>query len=87
MLQQALSDISTNSSEVTIQNPCGFLGHTETLTYEDYTVRMVGTGESHLCVHALRQVLWPEGCEQGPCPIENIEHPPVSGLYYGMVSV
>lgn len=85
LLQRTLRRISKDSNEVRVQNPCGFLGYTETLSYEDFTVHMVGTGESQQCVRLLRQVLWPEGCEQGPCPIENIEHPPVGGLYYGMV--
>jgi hypothetical protein len=50
-------------------------------------VTMVGTGESALCRDIVREVLWPEGCvEGGPCALDNVEHPPVDGFFFGMVS-
>lgn len=51
------------------------------------TVRMVGTGQSTVCRELVREVLWPGGCaEGGPCALDNIEHPPADGLFFGMVS-
>ena len=51
------------------------------------TVGMMGTGEASECRELMRQVLWPQGCAQGqPCPLDDIEHPPVEGLFFGMVS-
>ena len=50
------------------------------------TVGMTGTGEASACRELVRQVLWPQGCAQGqPCPLDDIEHPPVEGLFFGMV--
>lgn len=49
-------------------------------------VNMVGTGQSIVCRNLVREVLWPDGCvEGGPCPLDNVEHPPVDGLFFGMV--
>lgn len=80
-----------------ISNPCTFPGHE--LLVEDGEGKglvLVGSGRGDLCVELIRDVMWPrdedEHCEaasqergaKGPCPIEGVEHPPLTGHFYAM---
>jgi hypothetical protein len=49
-------------------------------------IYMEGTGEPLKCRQLIQQTLWPEGCEPGgPCSVDAIQHPPVDGLFFGIV--
>ncbi len=87
---------SVNSESEKILNPCLFKGY-RTLYYFDTSVAtetnpipefisLEGTGDALQCRELIRQTLWPNGCsEGGPCPVDDIEHPPVDGLFFGIV--
>lgn len=67
-----------------INNPCTFEGFTETEN-SDSSLTMLGTGDPNACRQLIKDELWPMGCVEGPCSIDGIEHPPVTGPFYGMV--
>lgn len=88
--------LATSKPDEQLYNPCLFKGY-RTLYHFNETgvdgaestpqfIFMEGTGEPLKCRDLIRTTLWPEGCESGgPCPVENIQHPPVDGLFFGIV--
>eukprot|EP00602_Paraphysomonas_sp_CaronLab_P008332 CAMPEP_0185022354 /NCGR_PEP_ID=MMETSP1103-20130426/5068_1 /TAXON_ID=36769 /ORGANISM="Paraphysomonas bandaiensis, Strain Caron Lab Isolate" /LENGTH=493 /DNA_ID=CAMNT_0027554387 /DNA_START=10 /DNA_END=1491 /DNA_ORIENTATION=+ len=73
-----------------IVNDCVFKGHVgeynlSTSPDTSMTLKMTGSGDAMACRENIREVLWPNGCSpDGPCSLDNIEHPPVDGLFFGM---
>lgn len=91
------SQLKNPQNEI-VYNPCLFKGYqsqfylntsnpNEASSDLNYTT-MEGTGEPLKCREIIRQTLWPEGCPSGgPCPVDNIQHPPVDGAFFGIVSI
>lgn len=93
------SQLSNTQNDI-LYNPCMFKGfqtqyYLDTSTNTISTIEgsnnsnsivMEGTGEPLKCRDIIRQTLWPEGCPSGgPCPVDNIQHPPVDGAFFGIV--
>jgi hypothetical protein len=92
--------LNSNFEKTTLSNPCLFEGYQTLYHFNESSaedgasesvqkfILMEGTGEPLKCRELIRQTLWPDGCEPGgPCAVENIEHPPVDGLFFGIVSL
>lgn len=78
-----------------LYNPCMFKGFQTQYVFDSSSnavdqpnyVVMEGTGEPLKCRDIIRQTLWPDGCPVGgPCPVDNIQHPPIDGAFFGIVS-
>jgi hypothetical protein len=95
--------LNSASDETTLYNPCLFKGYRTLHHFNESVpsaeedgssesvqkfIFMEGTGKAMKCRDIIRQTLWPEGCQPGgPCAVENIQHPPVDGLFFGIVSL
>lgn len=90
--------MATSQFDEKLYNPCLFKGYRTLYHFNETSpegtdsvpkfIFMEGTGEPLKCRDMIRNTLWPEGCEAGgPCPVENIHHPPVDGLFFGIVSI